>query len=242
MVNKTRLQQGNSVVWFDPTLIEQAGEHSFDPNYWHEQQQVVGSATGRGTTWFVQLPALQAALRHYRRGGLLGKLIADQYCFTGWEQTRSAQEFELLSQLRAAGVNVPRPVAARAVRCGFTYRADLLCERIAQARDLVDILQEHPLSAELYVRIGAEIAKMHHAGVDHTDLNIHNILLDRYDAVWLIDFDKCAFRPGQDWQRGNLYRLQRSFVKEQHKRQIHWQPQDFAALQQGYNQTIHLLS
>ncbi len=36
-----------------------------------------------------------------------------------------------------------------------------------------------------------EVRKMHDAGVNHTDLNIHNILLDTTKRV-IIDFDKCG--------------------------------------------------
>ncbi len=86
---------------------------------------------------------MQAALRHYRRGGLFGKLVKDNYWFSGWEQTRCAQEFQLLLTLINAGVHVPRPIAARAVKSGLTYQADLLSERIPNARDLVSILQEN---------------------------------------------------------------------------------------------------
>ncbi len=168
----------------------------------------MGSAPdGRGTTWFVQLDTMQAALRHYRRGGLFGKLVEDHYWFTGWEQTRSLQEFNLLRVLIESGVNVPRPIAARAVKTGLTYQADLLSERIPNAKDLVSILQENPLPEAMYQKVGQEIAKMHNVNVNHTDLNIHNILIDEQEKVWIIDFDKCSQQPDGDWKQGNLERL-----------------------------------
>ncbi len=68
-------QQGNSMVWFDDEIITDPSQALFDAQYWQEQDKVVGSATGRGTTWFVQLENMQAALRHYRRGGLLERLL-----------------------------------------------------------------------------------------------------------------------------------------------------------------------
>lgn len=147
---------------------------------------------------------MQAALRHYRRGGLFGKLVKDNYWFSGWEQTRCAQEFQLLLTLINADVHVPRPIAARAVKSGLTYQADLLSERIPNARDLVSILQEKPLPEGMYQKIGQEIAKMHNAGVNHTDLNIHNILIDDKDKVWIIDFDKCRKQEHGDWKKQNL--------------------------------------
>ena len=228
-------QQGNSMVWFDDEIITDLSQALFDAQYWQEQDKVVGSATGRGTTWFVQLENMQAALRHYRRGGLFGKIVKDHYWFTGWEQTRSAQEFKLLQNLIDAGVNVPRPIAARAVKSGFTYQADLLSERIPNAKDLVSILLEKPLSEAMYQKVGQEIAKMHRANVNHTDLNIHNILIDDQDKVWIIDFDKCAQQPDGEWKQGNLVRLKRSFLKELNKRQIHWQESDFAVLEKAYS-------
>lgn len=215
-------QQGNCTIWFDDEIISDPTLPLFDAGYWQEQGKILGSASGRGTTWFVQLDSMQAALRHYRRGGLFGKLVKDQYWFSGWEQTRSAQELNLLQVLIDAGVNVPRPIAARAVKTGLTYQADLLSERIPNARDLVSILQEKPLPEVMYQKIGQEIAKMHKVNVNHTDLNIHNILIDDQNKVWIIDFDKCCQQLDGDWRKRNLNRLKRSFDKEMQKRQINW--------------------
>ncbi|GEM76049.1 3-deoxy-D-manno-octulosonic acid kinase [Vibrio sagamiensis NBRC 104589] len=223
------------MIWFDDQIISNPRQSLFDAQYWQEQDKVVGSASGRGTTWFIQLNDLQAALRHYRRGGLFGKLVEDHYWFTGWEQTRSLQEFNLLRVLIESSVNVPRPIAARAVKTGLTYQADLLSERIPNAQDLVSFLQEKPLSEAMYQKIGQEIAKMHNVNVNHTDLNIHNILIDNQEKVWLIDFDKCRQQSDGDWKQGNLERLKRSFFKELKQRQIHWQEKDFDVLKTAYS-------
>ncbi|HAS61746.1 MAG TPA: 3-deoxy-D-manno-octulosonic acid kinase [Vibrio sp.] len=228
------LQLDNQTIWYDETLLEEDPLHVFDPEFWQRTGKVIGSAQGRGTTWFVQTKTIEAALRHYRRGGLFGKLIEDSYRFSGWEQTRSYQEFQFLNLLIQAGVNVPRPIAARAVKQGFSYKADLLSEKIPNARDLVSILVEKPLSAEMYGKIGQEIKKMHDAQVNHTDLNIHNILIDEKEKVWIIDFDKCFQQSGDSWKQGNLDRLKRSFEKEVKKRAIHWLDESWNALLNGY--------
>ncbi|GAL37589.1 3-deoxy-D-manno-octulosonic acid kinase [Vibrio maritimus] len=221
------IQENNAVYWFDETLLKEPVQRVFEPEYWQAQQRVLGSAQGRGTTWFVQTETVAAALRHYRRGGLFGKLVKDQYWFSGWEQARSYQEFQLLNILIEAGVNVPRPIAARAMKIGPYYRADLLSEKVPNARDLVAILQEGPLSSEMYQKIGAEIRKMHDAQVNHTDLNIHNILIDNTDKVWIIDFDKCFIQQGDDWKLANYERLKRSFEKEVQRASIHYHANDF---------------
>lgn len=217
------LKKNNTTYWFEESLLSEPVEKVFDPEYWQQQGKVIGSAQGRGTTWFVQTDTVEAALRHYRRGGLFGKLVKDQYWFSGWEKTRSYQEFQLLNKLIEVGVNVPRPIAARVEKSGLLYRADLLSEKIVNARDLVTILQEKPLLAEMYKKIGQEIRKMHDAQVNHTDLNIHNILIDAQDKVWIIDFDKCFPQEGDEWKQGNWDRLKRSFEKEVNKRGINWQ-------------------
>ncbi|MDN3614777.1 3-deoxy-D-manno-octulosonic acid kinase [Vibrio gallaecicus] len=225
----------DQAIWFDEALVKEPIERVFDAEYWHQEGKVIGSAQGRGTTWFIQTELIAAALRHYRRGGLFGKIVKDNYWFTGWERTRSHQEFMLLKRLDEAGVNVPKPLAARALKTGVFYRADLLSEKIANAQDLVAVLEKNSLSSDVYRTIGAQVAQMHAAQVNHTDLNIHNILLDSACKVWIIDFDKCSQQTGDEWKTKNLSRLKRSFIKEVGKRQIHWQESEFAHLLAGYD-------
>ena len=217
-------------IWFDDALLHEDPSQCCNPEFWQQNNKLIGSASGRGTTWFVQLQLTQGALRHYRRGGLFGKLVADSYWFAGWEKSRSYQEFMLLNHLRDAGVNVPRPIAARVQKHGLLYKADLLSEKVPNARDLVSILQESPISNELYRKIGREIRKMHDAQVNHTDLNIHNILIDEQEKVWIIDFDKCFVQQGEVWKQENLNRLKRSFEKEFVKRNIYWSNEQWEQL------------
>jgi len=219
---------------YDNHLIEKVAD-SFDAQYWQNKNAIIGSAQGRGTTWFVQLDNIEGALRHYRRGGLFAKIIADSYFFTGYQKTRSVAEFYLLNHLLSEGVNVPKPIAARVQRHGLCYQADLLSEKIPNAVDLVDLLQKRALSQKEYQRIGEEVAKLHKAQVNHTDLNIHNILLDANGKVWIIDFDKCYQQSGESWKSANLQRLLRSFNKELNKRQIKWSVKDWAWLTKGYD-------
>ena len=228
-------QKNKVYIVYDEALLSGHHQDCFSPDYWQTENKIIGSAQGRGTTWFVQLSTLQGALRHYHRGGLFAKLVADHYIFSGWQSTRSVQEFHLLDKLNTAGVNVPRPIAARAKKSLLSYQADLLSEKIPNASDLVDILQKRSLSAEEYQAIGAQIKKMHNTQVNHTDLNIHNILLDKAGKVWLIDFDKCYQQSGDHWKEKNLARLLRSFQKELKKRAIKWHPADWQDLMSGYS-------
>ncbi|MDW6091548.1 3-deoxy-D-manno-octulosonic acid kinase [Vibrio rhizosphaerae] len=229
-------KKGKLRVWYDEALLSVSPEQCFDVGFWQQQERIVGQASGRGTTWFIQLDNVQGALRHYRRGGLFGKLVRDHYLFCQWDKTRSYQEFQILNHLRNAGVNVPRPIAARAVKKNVCYQADLITEKIPNARDLVTILQENALRDEIYVKIGQEIRKMNDAQVNHTDLNIHNILVDDQEQVWIIDFDKCGIKSGKDWQFSNIQRLSRSFKKEQLRHNIFFSDHAWRILMSGYLQ------
>lgn len=220
-------------------FAEQLNEQIFSPAYWQQQDAVVGQAKGRGTSWFVQgTEHQQWVLRHYRRGGLIGKLLSDQFLFAGWSRTRPFAEFKLLMYMQEQGLNVPVPVAAAARRSGLIYRADLLTVRIPGAQDLHQVLTQQALDTSIWRHIGASIKKMHNAQVYHHDLNIRNIMLDTHYVAWIIDFDRCAVRRAGGWKQANLDRLHRSFVKEQQRSpELHWQADDWSALVAGYNDT-----
>ncbi|WP_234494988.1 3-deoxy-D-manno-octulosonic acid kinase [Vibrio maritimus] len=208
------LKKNSTKFWYNESLLTDPVEQVFEPDYWQAQDRIIGSAQGRGTTWFVRMDTCDAALRHYRRGGLFGRLVKDYYWFTGWKNTRSYKEYALLNTLAKAGVNVPRPIAIRTVRSGCFYRADLLSEKVKDAEDLVSFLSKRTISKQLCRSIGYEIKKMHQINVNHTDLNIHNILIDNTNKVWLIDFDKCHKSNDHGWKQENMNRLERSFRKE----------------------------
>ncbi len=207
-------QVDNTWYFFNPDLLDEDVEHAFDIAYWRQRDAIIGSAQGRGTTWFVQGSKGAYALRHYRRGGLFGKVVKDHYLFSTLENTRAYQELETLNTLAQHGINVPRPVAAKIERSGLTYKADILIEKIDDAKDLVALLKTRELEANVLKKVGQEIRKMHDAQVNHTDLNIHNILVDTNNKVWIIDFDKCHPSNGDTWKNTNLERLKRSFKKE----------------------------
>ena len=119
-----------------------------------------------------------------------------------------------LDHLAAAGLPVPAPVAARYVRNGMSYRADLIVRRIPGVETLAERLARGALDAALGERVGATLARFHAAGACHADLNAHNILLDARNHVALIDFDRGSLRkPALSWQQSNLARLRRSLVK-----------------------------
>ena len=118
----------------------------------------------------------------------------------------------------------------------FSYKADILVEVIPGAVDVFRLLREKQLSAELWQKLGAVIKELHDAGVYHSDLNCHNLMLDDHDKAWIVDFDKCDFREEGDWKEANIQRLLRSLRKEKEKNEtFYWkESRDWPELLTGY--------
>ncbi|MBU3023852.1 3-deoxy-D-manno-octulosonic acid kinase [Aestuariibacter sp. A3R04] len=206
----------------------------FSPEYWHGKNAVTGQAKGRGTTLFVREGEHDLVLRHYKRGGLPGKILSDQYVFAGLENTRPVKEFRLLHAMVQKGLNVPQPVAVHVERRGLIYRGDLITSLIPQSSDLHAMLCREPLSAPLWHAIGKAVGKMQSANVFHRDLNARNIMIDKQHTIWIIDFDHCEFRANGPWKQRNVERFLRSLKKEKAKAAtFHWNSDDWSAFLGG---------
>lgn len=177
--------------------------------------------------------------RHYRRGGLLGRINKECYLRGAPMQSRGYQELALLSHMSQQHLPVPTPIAARFNPKGIIYRADILIEEIPNTVTFLDALQNDTVGQRDWAELGRVIATFHAHGIDHTDLNIRNILLDQDGKFWLIDFDKCSQRAHGDWTQSNLARLKRSVEKEHAKYHFaRWSHADWQALMDQYRAEI----
>ncbi|HTU65541.1 MAG TPA: 3-deoxy-D-manno-octulosonic acid kinase [Steroidobacteraceae bacterium] len=184
----------------------------FEPDYWRKHGAIDGTARGRGTTWFIRAGDSSFVLRHYRRGGLAAKISKDRYWFGSDSETRSFAEWYLTYHLYRAGLPVPVPIAARYVRHGAFYSADLITQRIENSESLAQALLRGPLPLTRWIAIGRVLRRFHDAGVHHADLNAHNILLTP-EHVHVIDFDRGTLRKRGWWADSTLVRLYRSLEK-----------------------------
>jgi 3-deoxy-D-manno-octulosonic acid kinase len=186
----------------------------FDPAHWQAQGALETMSGGRGTVAFVRAsPDQRWVLRHYRRGGLMTRVSGDLYLWTGADRTRSFREWRLLRQLRAWGLPVPTPVAARYRRAGLVYRADLITAELPVRRTLTQALQQASLPNETWRAIGQCVGSLHARGVQHADLNAHNLLVGVSNDIYVLDFDRGRIRARGAWERAVLARLQRSLRK-----------------------------
>lgn len=199
---------------YDGSRLDQFEARLFEPGYWEAGGAVTGTAgAGRGTVYFVAGEHGEWALRHYRRGGMVGRLLDDHFAYLGQDATRSFREFRLLATLHNMGLPVPRPVAARYCRSGMAYTADLISARIPGAAPLSRHLAAGQAPEGMWHEAGRLIRRFHDAGVYHADLTAHNILLDEAGQLYLLDFDRGALRPDGGWKDATLERLHRSFRK-----------------------------
>lgn len=233
-------QSEQSTLLLTPSSPNDVSENWFDASYWHQQNKIYAKKTGRASTWFFEHASLKAVLRHYWRGGLVGKVLTDQYINTGLKNSRVYQEFSLLVHLSERGLNVPKPIAAQFKSSGLIYRADIITQAIEGAQSLLDILQSRPLTSTEIEKVALGIAEFHNEGVFHADLNINNILFDHQDEMYLIDFDRGQLKPpAPHWQQANMTRLQRSFNKQLAKQPIfHWQHSNWQTLHTHYLSAI----
>lgn len=197
---------------YDTSRTSNFSPEFFEPEYWRRHDAIEGTARGRGTTYFIRVADSSFVLRHYRRGGLAAKISKDRYFWTGENETRAFAEWYLTYHLHRAGLPVPTPIAARYRRHGLFYTADLITQRIENSESLAARLLAGPLPFTQWIAVGRCLRRFHDAGVDHADLNAHNILLTP-EQVYVIDFDRGTLRRRGWWADTTLVRLYRSIEK-----------------------------
>jgi 3-deoxy-D-manno-octulosonic acid kinase len=204
---------GGHVMLAAAERIETPRADWFDPAEWRRAGAVAIETSGRGEVLIVAHASETWVLRHYRRGGLVARVIDDHYLWLGAERTRAFREWRLLRKLTAAGLPVPRPVAAHVYRTGVIYTADIITAYLAGTHKLSWYISQGRAPADCWRRIGAMIRSVHDHGVDHPDLTAHNVLLDETGNTFLVDFDNAEIKPPGAWQRLGMERFNRSLRK-----------------------------
>ena len=225
--------RGYGAILFDRTQLRQPDPAWFDPAHWGDAAQPVGDG-GRGGAWFIDMgEGGDAVLRHYLRGGLVANLSRDAHLWRGIARVRSFAEYRLLRVLRARKLPVPMAYAAWYRREGLSYRAAILMQRLPGVRSLAELASTGEASM---AAAGALVARFHRQGLDHADLNAHNLLFDDQGRGWMIDFDRSRLRiPATGWREANLARLQRSLHKRAGARPRATVEADFAELRAAYD-------
>ena len=213
-MSKKILKVNQSIILYDDTLIHDVNDDIFNSANWQNNQTLDENKKGRGSVFFIDLEGKSCALKHYCRGGLLSKLIYDQYLYLGLEETRSFMEWNLLSQMHALSLPVPVPIAARVRQSGLIYQADLLTQVIPNVQSMGDKLRQELMTQDLWKAIGECLSRFHQHGIIHQDLNVENIQINPNGRVFFLDFDKTKFsKSSPQILHANLNRLRKSILK-----------------------------
>lgn len=184
------------------------------------------------------------AVRHYRRGGLVARVLGDRYLRIG--APRPFREAEVSEAVRALGIPTPRVVAAAVYPAGIFYRGDLVTRWIPDALELAQVLFDPERRGvggsvdrrDALAEAGGLIRRMARAGVRHPDLNAKNVLLEWSGSVpdaYLLDLDRCTVSEGPapgaaDAMRERLLRSLRKFEK---RADLEVPPGELRALERG---------
>lgn len=223
---------GYGAILFDRTQLRQPDPDWFSPGHWGDAAKPVTEG-GRGGAWFIRIGEGDAVLRHYLRGGWMATISRDAHLWRGIQHVRSFAEFRLLRALRDKKLPVPLPFAAWYRREGLQYRAAILMQRLVDVQSLATLAAAGGAPWEA---AGQLIARCHRAGLDHADLNAHNILFGADARGWMIDVDRSELRiPATGWREANLGRLRRSLHKLRGVRAADAVESDFACLRVAYD-------
>lgn len=228
------LKSEDSVIVYDDTQVSQISPRFFEPDHWQGSAKTTGKSGGRGAAVYISHAGQDWVLRHYYRGGMPGKILRDQFLWTGASRTRSLREWDLLQLMVERGLPVPVPVAARYVRHGFFYTADLITRQLPAVMPFSTRLAAGPAPRELWQNVGECIARFHMAGFCHADLNAHNLQVDAANNVFLLDWDRGEWRVPGDWRAANLARLHRSLLKISRNDTVHFESSEWDALLEAY--------
>jgi 3-deoxy-D-manno-octulosonic acid kinase len=228
VTSNCRIRQQEEIDW-------QFQDEHFDPRFWQQKPSFQATIGGRGGSCLIELDGRKAVLRRYQRGGIMGRVLFDQYLWLGQSLSRPWREWDILLQARAADLPVPEPVAAFTCRSGLCYRAALVTAFLDDTEMMTQRLQREGLSRECWNKLGLLVKRMHTAGIRHADLTSDNILIDSSDRFYLVDFDKArTMNKLDDWQWRPLYRFQRSIEKRDGQQHLHYDANDWQALMDGY--------
>ncbi|MEE3196948.1 MAG: 3-deoxy-D-manno-octulosonic acid kinase [Pseudomonadota bacterium] len=234
MVESKILRGKTSMVLYDESQLNEVPEAWFQESFWRDRDAILTTVSGRGSVFVLDSQPNAWVLRHYRRGGLVARFVDDHYVWLGAERTRAFREWRFLASLLKQGLPVPRPVAAAVFRQGPVYKADIITTYLRDTRSLASLISDTLNFGPALEKIGRTLRTFHEKGVYHADLTAHNILMDLSNGVYLVDFDRGAFRRPGSWCQGNLDRLKRSLRKVAAETGTNLKESDWQRLKFGY--------
>ena len=152
-------------------------------------------------------------VKHFRRGGILRRLI-DRY-YIGLGTRRPEVEFKLLTDFRKVGGSAPEPIAF-VTKGSLVYQGWLVTKKIPGDSSLADIsVQDVSRATNVLKDVVQQIGLLIEHKIFHIDLHPGNVLVDDDDVIYLIDFDKAhrVHLTGNALRDKYLLRWRRAVIK-----------------------------
>lgn len=148
-----------------------------------------GGLAGRAPIVRATLDGLGAVVvKQYTRGGLFRYLVAERYF--RWGPTRPEAEFAILTGVRSIGGMAPEPLAWIDRGSPF-YRAWLVTREIEHHATLAEISRsDEDRTRQLLDSVVRQIEILIEQRIFHVDLHPGNVVIDRDNTVFILDFDR----------------------------------------------------
>ena len=206
------IKNKNIYIQYDSNVFDNFSDKLFNVDYITKERLIKSEIIGRGKTYNIKHDGKEFILKHYIRGGFASKISHDNYIFDSIASTRSVKEYNLLNNLFAKDLPVPKPAALQVTMGRFTYQADLITCKIENHGTLYDFIKESRMTQALWKSLGSTLDKFFQENVYHSDLNAKNIIVNE-NKFFLLDFDNSYFFYNKKMFSKSINRLERSLKK-----------------------------
>ena len=83
-MNESQIPTAAGSILYDATCVVKPDDALFTREYWAGRTAVAATTGGRGQVVFIRDGSRHWVLRHYRRGGLIARWVADTYLWTAF--------------------------------------------------------------------------------------------------------------------------------------------------------------
>ena len=161
-------------------------------------------------------------VKHYRRGGLLGRFVKRTYLRCG--NPRCQAEYAQLENARGLGINAPEPIAY-AYKGYLFYQAWLITREIPNSLSLANLsILDAEQTVTAQKKLIEQMALLIDNNIYHTDLHPGNVLVDSNNHIFIIDFDKAHFymKCKTNLQKKYIQRWNRAVLKHKLPEILSW--------------------
>lgn len=176
---------------YHPSLTPEAGEmvERIAGGFLPADAEVIYE--GRNTLWRCEIDGRQVIVKKFRRPNVINRLV-----YTTFRQSKAHRSFSNALKLLGLGFATPQPLAYAEVRRGLLLGESYYICEVCQG-DEMRWWERRPDVEPLLKDFGADIARLHNAGVWHKDFSPGNILATRHDdghyTFSYIDLNRMAF-------------------------------------------------